>query len=395
MRKTKKILSMVTMVSYLCIAIPQITFAVSPNELNNTVVFLKQAPDDVYCTLVAATNMLRRKAILNEDDNWSNIDTNAVGNVAWCSAGLYNQFTYGNYSVSSNKFQSVSYEAKKNELINLLNSHPEGIVIYKIGNSPHAILVTDFTDNIFYCADPSPYWGVGRIPISSASISLSEATKYWYISSDNTPFTNDPTVELEQHEVTQYRYRTRTIDYDYTTSNSPSLDGWELIDSSSNNTKSEWSDWQSTYIKSSDTCEVEERTIEVGTTTLIYLGRYYSEAKNKFSPYKLDDTYTFEGGWFNIDEVTFIGEAFRGGRSDCYTVSGWHYYFFEVGEFGGQTQATSQGTETQYRYRDILSNNEYKFKREIYSNWSEWSDWSEQYVSEDNLTQVEARVITK
>ena len=39
-------------------------------------------------------------------------------------------------------------------LISLLEQHPEGIVLYD-RTQPHAVLLTDYTNGIFYCSDPA------------------------------------------------------------------------------------------------------------------------------------------------------------------------------------------------------------------------------------------------
>lgn len=71
----------------------------------------------------------------------------------------------------------------------------------------------------------------------------------------------------------------------------------------------------------------------------IYLGRYYSASKDLYSATPLDSTYSFDGGWYDMDKVNFIGEVFKVGRTDCYKVEGiTSYYFFPVGEYGGKTR---------------------------------------------------------
>ena len=62
-------------------------------------------------------------------------------------------------------------EAKKQTLIQLLAEHPEGIVLYD-RSRPHAVLLTDYTDGVFYCSDPAGSVSLGRVPISAASISI-------------------------------------------------------------------------------------------------------------------------------------------------------------------------------------------------------------------------------
>ena len=59
------------------------------------------------------------------------------------------------------------------------------------------MLLTDYTDGVFYCSDPSNGVSAGRVPLSSASISISGASCYWYITSD----ANDDGTGLEELEA--------------------------------------------------------------------------------------------------------------------------------------------------------------------------------------------------
>lgn len=58
-------------------------------------------------------------------------------------------------------------EANKDVLIDLLAEHPEGIMLHA-ACVPHGILLTEYKDGQFYCADPSEYAGTGIIPIEEA-----------------------------------------------------------------------------------------------------------------------------------------------------------------------------------------------------------------------------------
>lgn len=147
-------------------------------DINNPSVFLKQAKGSVTCTLVAAVMMMRRTAMATGNANWSSITESSARGTAWKEgAGLYNSFKYAGIQVRSGSLNNST-----SNVINLLNAHPEGIVIYNT-SKPHAILLTDYTNGVFYCADPSSYYPTGRIPISQASITLSSCTKYWYVES--------------------------------------------------------------------------------------------------------------------------------------------------------------------------------------------------------------------
>ena len=83
----------------------------------------------------------------------------------------------------------------------LLAEHPEGIVLYD-RRQPHAVLLTDYTDGVFYCSDPAGSVSSGRVPISAASISIAGASCYWYISSDH----NSAVATLDSLRLEGMRY---------------------------------------------------------------------------------------------------------------------------------------------------------------------------------------------
>ena len=75
-------------------------------------------------------------------------------------------------------------QSKTAVLLSLLEQHPEGIVLYD-RTQPHAVLLTDYTNGIFYCSDPAGNIGYGRIPITSSSVSIARASCYWYVTADH------------------------------------------------------------------------------------------------------------------------------------------------------------------------------------------------------------------
>ncbi len=149
-----------------------VTFA----QLNDNEVFLKQSQARV-CTLTASTMMIRRAAMLSGNQDWRQITEKSVRKYAWAEkTGLKWNFTAAGVSVVHKSLSSV------NELIGLLDKHPEGVVIYN-ARKPHAILVTDYTDGILYCSDPSNDKPSGRYPIAQASITVESASRCWYVKS--------------------------------------------------------------------------------------------------------------------------------------------------------------------------------------------------------------------
>lgn len=142
--------------------------------------YLKQQTS-VTCTLTSAAMMMRRRACLDGLENWTDITESSLRRVAWSYVGLSHDFSMLGITVLHSAFESGT--SVESQLISLLKTHPEGIVVYN-RRVPHAILVTDYTDGVFYCADPSTAAPSGRIPVSEASISISNANFYWYVASD-------------------------------------------------------------------------------------------------------------------------------------------------------------------------------------------------------------------
>lgn len=104
------------------------------------------------CTLASAAMMLRRRAFLDGLTDWTDVTENSVRGSAW-AGGLSHSFNYNAMQVGYSTLPSNN-EAKKAVLIQLLAEHPEGIVLYD-RRQPHAVLLTDYTDGVFYCSDPA------------------------------------------------------------------------------------------------------------------------------------------------------------------------------------------------------------------------------------------------
>ena len=133
------------------------------------------------CTLASAAMMLRRRAYLDGLIDWVDVTENSVKSSAW-SGGLSHSFNYKAMQVGYATLPSSNAE-KTQVLMELLAQHPEGIVLYD-RRQPHAVLLTDYTDGVFYCSDPAGSVSSGRVPISAASISIGSSSCYWYITSD-------------------------------------------------------------------------------------------------------------------------------------------------------------------------------------------------------------------
>ena len=141
------------------------------------------------CTLASAAMMLRRRAYLDGLIDWVDVTENSVKSSAW-SGGLSHSFNYKAMQVGYATLPSGNAE-KTQVLVELLAQHPEGIVLYD-RRQPHAVLLTDYTDGVFYCSDPAGSVSSGRVPISAASISIGSSSCYWYITSDQNSVSVQP-----------------------------------------------------------------------------------------------------------------------------------------------------------------------------------------------------------
>lgn len=156
-------------------------FAATAEELNDTGVFLKQSQRGT-CTLASTAMMLRRTAMLRGDENWAEITESSCRQVFWLSGrGLPYQFSYDGITVERQKLPGG--EANRQVLIDLLSAHPEGIVLHA-ASVPHAVLLTDYTDGVFYCADPAENIALARVPITEAyGTRIENSSAYWYVTS--------------------------------------------------------------------------------------------------------------------------------------------------------------------------------------------------------------------
>ena len=160
------------------------TNAAKFSDVNASSVFVKQQKSDT-CTLASNVMLLRRTAMMRGDSDWSSITESACRPTMWVEdVGMYHNYTYKGITVS---YQYSISGSVTTALINALKEHPEGIVVYDY-DYPHAILLTDYTDGVFYCADPANNVPSGRIPVSKSLISISNVDTYWYVTSPDVSF---------------------------------------------------------------------------------------------------------------------------------------------------------------------------------------------------------------
>lgn len=161
------------------------TKAVSTSNINDSDVFVKQQQSNT-CTLASNVMLLRRAAILRGDSNWRDITESSCRSSLWVEGcGMKLNYSYNGISVNCERIYGDSTET----LRQLLKQHPEGIVAYDY-NYPHAVLLTDYSDGVFYCSDPANCCGYGVIDARYSLVDTSGIEAYWYVSSP-IPFVNN------------------------------------------------------------------------------------------------------------------------------------------------------------------------------------------------------------
>ena len=161
--------------------------------INASDVFLQQEWYRGGCTVTSAGMMMRRALILagRSRSEWEPItEWNLRANKDIWNGGLYSSFEYLGMTVKQKYFQSGTTSAKKVEILKeLLETHPEGIVIYGNYNGQyHATLLTDIKDDILYVVDPvtaaksTIAESTMYSPAKTQASKLACTNSYWYIS---------------------------------------------------------------------------------------------------------------------------------------------------------------------------------------------------------------------
>lgn len=222
-------LSLVMIISCL-----SINLAVYATSIDDSSVFIKQTESD-WCTYASATNMIRRRALLDGNGNWSSYTDSNLRSAARASGGgMLNSFSYAGYGVTAENWKSKSTEQKKSSLISLLSSHPEGVVIYTFdGTYTHAILACNYTNGTFYVNDPAKKKPSGIIQLTEAQFNGSSQDdrigwikKVWYISSGagtGGTYTPTPTPTPTPSTPAGISLSSSTINLDYPNSASQTI----------------------------------------------------------------------------------------------------------------------------------------------------------------------------
>ena len=205
MRNLKKLISVI-------IVLTMVLGTVNSSYVSRNVSAASKLPADIYlaqeqndtCTLSSATMMLRARMYLSNNSQWSSITESAIRSVAWGNGLKWSwKYTIGGNTI--NVAHSSVSGISLSKIKSILDSHPEGIVLYD-GNTPHAVFVTDYEGDTIYCADPATNYSKKRIPIASSWLGkkrgsqsniLNNTTAYWYVSSYSITGSSTPTVNTK------------------------------------------------------------------------------------------------------------------------------------------------------------------------------------------------------
>lgn len=189
-QKTKRIFGVLLSSALCCGMLCAVGASAQAAEILPQEVYMEEVTPHT-CTLTSATMLLRSTLYLNGSSHWNEVTDEEVRSVAWLpGAGLLYGWTYETdyaaITVQNTELDGITPEALKA----LLDAHPEGIVFYCIA-SPHAVFLTDYEGDTFYCADPANYIAGSRIPLAESWLGecfdsdqdtiLANASAYWAV----------------------------------------------------------------------------------------------------------------------------------------------------------------------------------------------------------------------
>lgn len=211
----KRIMSLLLIFAMICSQI-NVSLVANAISIDDTSVFLKQPVDgDSTCVFTSCLNMFRRRAIIDGRTDWQEIThANYRNTITTDGASVYYTITnVKGMNASWVDISSKTVSEKKNYFISMLNDHPEGIVIYSGVYPVHTVLLTDYTDGTFYCAETINSYPKGRIPLTSTWLSsgsslndtVSRISGIWYITNKSGGGVHTHSYERNRERVHPHR----------------------------------------------------------------------------------------------------------------------------------------------------------------------------------------------
>ena len=213
----------ITVLLALALTVPAAAPAVYAEDLlESKAVYYTEESDYMEgdCVLTATRMMIRRAAIMRNNDGWSDITNTSLRPEATVDGLLLYSFSYEadgiKYSISCGSFSGEGRQARIKEFESLLKDHPEGIVVWGIdaaSTGTHGVLVVEVENGEVYAMDSSYNMGMFKEGIQKWSdttmLDPSLVTDYWYISDvtdDGSrqitrPLNNNPLIELDFNKL--------------------------------------------------------------------------------------------------------------------------------------------------------------------------------------------------
>ncbi|WP_156036890.1 dockerin type I repeat-containing protein [Ruminococcus sp. HUN007] len=236
--------------------------------------------------------------MMRGDSDWGTITENAVRSTAWLEgAGLFNSFEYKGIVIKNRRFNSG-----RAGLISLLEEHPEGIVIYRSGI--HAMVLTDYTDGIFYLADTGGFGpAYTRFPETqmaqnaNSGLTIDNVDQIWYVES--------PDVSIVSNDL--------TVSAGYSTSNTEF--SWNQVENADYYNLRIWKDklWEGDDFKTEWDCKDTKCDLKLPSGTYFaYVDVVYPD-----DSYKMTNVVEFK-----VEDGTLL--YFEQGNSSAETVFSWN-----------------------------------------------------------------------
>ncbi len=213
----------ITILLALALTVPAAAPAVYAEDLlESKAVYYTEESDYMEgdCVLTATRMMIRRAAIMRNNDGWSDITNASLRPEATMDGLLLYSFSYEadgiKYSISCGSFSGEGRQARIKEFESLLKDHPEGIVVWGIdaaSTGTHGVLVVEVENGEVYAMDSSYNMGMFKEGIQKWSdttmLDPSLVTDYWYISDvtdDGSrqitrPLNDNPLIELDFNKL--------------------------------------------------------------------------------------------------------------------------------------------------------------------------------------------------